>query len=321
MGDRQVNKNLTALLVGVLTSITAPNGLAGRAVVAKAFEHYFKDEGHKTASALTKHRYEIAVRHGVALEDIAKFEVGEAIAILTNMAPACFWTLFFAYSTPGLLEDLRTQIDAALGRNDNGDTSRRTFDIKSLKERCPLLSSTVQETLRYCSLGGSVRQVVEDTVLDGRWLLKKGGIIQMPSRILHKDSSTWGDDVDDFNPRRFMGDSNSRGPLSHGDKPPNAAAFRPFGGGTTLCPGRHFATNTILTVAAMFILHYDLVPVSGAWSMPSADNTSMSEFMMEPDVDIEVDVLPRKGFEDGLLGFDSEDIDEVLAVNAEHDPA
>ena len=287
LSTRHINNSITPLLLAVLTSITASKGLAGRGVVADAFEQYFETGGHETGSASMKDRYEVAVKHGLPLKDIAKFEVGEAIAILTNTAPACFWALFFIYSIPGLLDEIRTNVDSFFNEKKKNQGASHNFDIESLKKQCPLLMSTISETLRYCSLGGSVRQVMEDTVLDDRWLLKKGGIVQMPSRILHQDPSSWGDDVDDFNPRRFLGDvQKSRG---------NTAAFRPFGGGATLCPGRHFATNTILVVAAMFVVHYDLIPITGAWSIPTTANTSISEFMMEPDIDVDVDVLPRRG--------------------------
>ncbi|KAL6712907.1 hypothetical protein ACLMJK_009462 [Lecanora helva] len=289
-GIWQLNKNLTPLLVDIFTSITASQGLAGRSVVTKAFEEYFRNGGHETASVAVKTRHDISVMHGIPEEDIAKLEVGEAIATLTNTAPACFWALFFIYSTAGLLEELRASLDSKFANcSDGAPRPDHKFDIGSIKEDRPLLVSIVSETLRYCSLGGSVRDVKEDTILDHRWLLKKGGIVQMPSRILHKDASAWGGTVDAFDPKRFLSDES---------KPRSTANFRPFGGGTTLCPGRHLATNTILAVAALFVMHYDLLPVSGAWSMPSVNNTGISEFMMEPDQDIEVDVVARQSFEE-----------------------
>lgn len=41
------------------------------------------------------------------------------------------------------------------------------------------------------------------------------------------------------------------------------ASFRAFGGGETLCPGRHFASSTILAVVAIVVLRFDITPVSG----------------------------------------------------------
>lgn len=239
------------------------------------------------------------------------------MAILVNTAPAAFWTLFFIYSTPGLLDDIRSEIDSIVISTDNGDGLLRSVDLKSLKQHCPLLISTFQETLRYCSIGTSVRQVMEDTVLDGQWLLRKDSIVQMPSRIIHKDGSIWGTDVDEFNPRRFTKDPQAQKSDSGAKKRPSPAAFRAFGGGTTLCPGRHFATNEVIAVTAMFVLRYDMVPAAGAWSMPSTDSSNMAGFLMEPDTDIDVTVSPREGFEEGHFACGLEDSDVVLAVAAE----
>ena len=318
---RQFNSDLTAILVGVLPSITARKGTAGRAIVAKAFEKYFQDGGHKTGSVLAKYRYEVAAKNGVALEDIARYEVGGAVAILVNTAPAAFWTLFFIYSTPGLLDDIRREIDSTVVRIDNGHELTHSVDLKSLKQHCPLLIATFQETLRYCSIGTSVRQVMEDTVLDGQWLLKKDSIVQMPSRIIHKDSSLWGTDVDEFNPRRFTKHLEAQKSGSGATKRVNPAAYRAFGGGTTLCPGRHFATNEVLAVTAMFVLRYDMLPAAGTWSMPSTNNSNMAGFLMEPDTDIEVEVSLREGFEEGRFACGLKDSDMVLALTAEDRPA
>ena len=195
-----------ALLVGILPAVTARKGLAGRAIVGKAFEQYFRADGHNHASVLMKNRYETSAKYGASVEEIARFEVGGAIAILVNTAPALFWMLLLAYSHPGLVGELRKEIGGKMTEQTiNGDMIR-SLDITSLKQSCPLLTSTFQEVLRYRSMGTSVRQVMEDTVLDGRWLLKKDCTIQMPSRIIHEDKFTWDSDVECFNPRRFMKD-------------------------------------------------------------------------------------------------------------------
>lgn len=152
---------------------------------------------------------------------------------------------------------------------------------------------------------------MEDTVLDGKWLLKKDSMIQMPTRVVHTDTSLWGSDADDFNPRRFMKNSGSH-------KAP-AAAFRVFGGGTTLCPGRHFATNEVLAVASMFIMRYDMAPQtqSGNWDLPTVAKTNVAAVVMEPDADVEVVVSRRKVFEHDRWTFGLEASEHVFAVAAE----
>lgn len=253
---RQFESELMSILVGIFPSITARRGVAGRAKVVQAFEHYLRTEGHKQASILMKNRYQVSAKNGVALEDIARYEVGGALAFLVNTTPAAFWMLLLIYSHPGLLNEIRQELDAVVTTTVENDGVIRNLDVTVLKPSCHLLTSTFQEVLRYRTIGISVRQVMQDTVLNVQWSLKKDSMIQMPSRIIHKDPRLWGADVDDFNPRRFMKDG------LQNEKRPNAAAFRAFGGGTTLCPGRHFATNEILAVVSMFVLRYDMTPTA-----------------------------------------------------------
>ena len=306
-----------AILVGVFPSITARKGIAGRAIVAKAFEQYYQGDGLMAGSILAKNRYEVAEKNGVALEDIAKLEVGGVIALVANSSPAAFWTIFFINSTPGLLDDIRREVDAVVVTNNEGHEITRSLDIKSLKEQCPLLTSTFQETLRYCSIGTQVREVMEDTILDGQWLLEKGAMLQMPSRIIHKDPSLWGPDVEEFNPRRFMKDSEAQRSSSKARKRPSPACFRAFGGGTTLCPGRHFATNEILALTAMFVLRFDMAPSAGTWSMPTMNNSNMAIIVVQPDTDFEVEVSRREGFETGRFTCGLNGSDTIFAVTVE----
>ena len=302
------------ILVGIMPSVVARKGIAGRAKVAKAFERYFLAEGHKQASKLMQARFETSFRNGISIEDISRFEIGGAIALLVNTAPAAFWMLLLTYAHPGLLEEIRKEVELTVTQTSDGSGTTRHIDITSLKSTCPLLTSTFQEVLRYRSMGTSVRQVMEDTLLEGQWLLKKDSMIQMPSRVMHSDSSVWGSDVDEFNPRRFM---KNAGQETKSGKAPPAAAFRAFGGGSTLCPGRHFATNEVLAVVTMFVMRYDMVPQSGEWALPTVQKTNVAAVLMEPDTDIEVLVSRRSGYEKDSWSFGLRTSDDVFAVVAE----
>ena len=303
-----------SILVGIMPSVMARKGIAGRARVAKAFERYFRAEGHKQASMLMQMRYETSFRNGITIEDISRYEIGGAIALLVNTAPAAFWMLLLIYAHPGLLEEIREEVGLTMTRTSDSSGTTRHIDITSLKSTCPLLTSTFQEVLRYRSMGTSVRQVMEDTLLEGQWLLKKDSMIQMPSRVMHSDSSLWGTDVNEFNPRRFMKNS-GQGTKSGKARP--AAAFRAFGGGSTLCPGRHFATNEVLAVVTMFVMRYDMVPQSGEWTLPTVQKTNVAAVVMEPDTDIEVLVSRRSGYEEDNWSFGLTTSDDVFAVVAE----
>ena len=302
------------ILVGIMPSFVARKGIAARARVAKAFDRYFLAEGHKQASIWMQLRYETSFRNGIKIEDISRFEVGGAIALLVNTAPATFWMLLLIYAHPGLLDEVREEVELTMTQSSDGSGTTRHIDITSLKSTCTLLQSTFQEVLRYRSMGTSIRQVMEDTLLEGQWLLKKDSMVQMPSRVMHSDPSLWGFDVGEFNPRRFM---KTAGQEARSGKAPPAAAFRAFGGGSTLCPGRHFATNEVLAVVTMFVMRYDMVPQSGKWTLPTVQKTNVAAVVMEPDTDIEVLVSRRSKYERDSWSFGLRTSEDVFAVVAE----
>lgn len=297
-----------SLLVGFFPSITARKPIAARNKVAKAFEEYYRAGGVQKASALAQKRYQAEIDNNVSLEDIARYEVGDSIAILVNTAPAAFWTLLLLHAHPGLLDDIRKEVDAFTETTTENGTTVKILDITTLKANCPLLLSSYQEVLRYRSMGTSVREVMEDTYLD-QWLLKKGAMLQMPSRIIHQGANLWGSSVNDFNPRRFLPEEAKNRPRD--------VCFRVFGGGKTLCPGRHFATNEVLAVVAVFIARLDMKPVKGNWELPTTANSNVASVVMEPDDDIQVELKTRQGFEDVKWVINLHKSDNIFAMVTE----
>jgi cytochrome P450 len=73
--------------------------------------------------------------------------------------------------------------------------------------------------------------------------------------VQHSDTAAWGSNASEFDHTRFL----------RPDKRVPAAAFQAFGGGTSLCTGRHFATTVILNFTAMFIMQNDILPAGGMW--------------------------------------------------------
>ena len=254
--SRDFTSDLGSLLLNISPSITAPKGHKARKIVADAFYEYFTQNGPENASTLVRSRYENSVSHMIPTPDIARFEIGGAIAILVNTAPSIFWMVYSIYSEPELLRDCRKELEAILTTSKSLEGEiRHVIDMTAVKTHCRLLTSIFTETLRWRGIGLGVRQVLQDAVLDnGKYLLKKGSTVMMPARVLHSDPDLWGADVQDFQPRRFLKDSTTK----H-----DPVAFRGFGGGTTLCPGRHFATTGILATVAMMILRYDINACDG----------------------------------------------------------
>jgi cytochrome P450 len=131
-------------------------------------------------------------------------------------------------------------------------------DISYLVNNTPLLNSMYQETLRYTSGALGVRKVEEDTVIAGYRFLA-GSLVMMPARPGHFDSEIFGNDMTEFVPDRFIREDDKRS----GRRNPGTKVLRAFGGGNTLCPGRHFAANEVLAFVATMVYRFDLEPVVG----------------------------------------------------------
>lgn len=132
-------------------------------------------------------------------------------------------------------------------------------------------------------------------MLAEKYFLKKGAIMQISGGVIHSDKSIWGEDVDEFNPSRFLGAN--AGP---GDFHP--AAFRGFGGDKTLCPGRHFAVNEIMVLAAMIVVAFDMEsPDGGSVSVPPKNDRVMPVRILEPGLRNRPQVVIKPRDDAGLL--------------------
>ncbi|KAI1373372.1 cytochrome P450 [Hypoxylon crocopeplum] len=258
-------------------------GIRGREQLVKSFARYQSEGQFNEGSTFIQRWVKHFSSQGISEPDIARFHVGSLFALVANTIPTAFWTIFHILSDSSLLEDCRKEISHAVQEQDG----ICTVDSNYIKSSCPTLLSTFQEVLRFHGMGNSVRVADEDQMLDGKYLIKKGGLVMMPARVQHRMQSVWGDSVDVFDPRRFV--------RKAGSNRPNPVAFRGFGGGTTLCPGRHFATTEILLFAAMILLRFDVYPVSGLWITPTTANSSQAEAMEQPDSDIDIELRPRPG--------------------------
>ena len=297
------------LYIDIKPSITARKGHRGRQTIATAFAKYYRNGGHESGSTITKERYQISSKYDVSIEDIAKFDCGHSMAILVNTVPAVFWMIYYIYSNPEVLEELRQELPAISVLKPN-DHSIRKLDISQIKTSCPILISTFQEVLRHRGMYNAVRQVMEDTVLDGKYLLKKGGMVQMPTRVIHTDPEIWDPDVRQFQNKRFL----RQGKPSH-HRPNNAAALLAFGSGNSLCPGRHFATTEIMTVVAMFLLRCEVRPaMGGEWKAPTCGNTNIAAAIMEPDFDIPVVIEARADTEGVVWDFSLADSGSAYGI-------
>ena len=293
------------LLVNIMPSILARKGDRGRRLLYKAFGEYYEKNSYLQSSALTRSRYEAGIRNGVDKTNIAQLEVGSLIGVLVNTIPSAFWMFIHVFSEPSLLRDLREEVlstSVSVVRDQKTSKTTKYLNVTTMKQKCSLLYSTSQEVFRHHSLGATVRTVLNDTMLNNEYLLKKDSVVQIPTSVLHFEPSIWGDNARDFQPRRFL---KQQEPINgKTNKPKTAAGFRPFGGGYHLCPGRHFASTEILSLTAMLIMKYDIEPISGSWNdVPQPKQKSLATAVFNPERDFKVKISRRKEAEDITWAF------------------
>lgn len=279
-----------------LASLFFPKLHAAREVAAAAFVKYMRTGGYKSGSGLVRRRVEHhADLFGLSLDDVGRGELGNAFAVLGNTTPCAFWVLYHILADARVLADIRREL-LALVREEGVDEDGNpvsAIDLAAVREACPVLLSTFQETLRFRAVNVGPRVLLEDVSVDeGRVLLKKGAMLMIPAAVQHSDRAAWGDDAGEFDHLRFVPPS-EEGEGGKKRKKPNRVAFRAFGGGHVLCPGRHFASAEILSLAALLVLQFDVVPVAGRWVEPTWENSPAQAGFPVIDEDIAVELRPR----------------------------
>ena len=268
--------------------------IRARHKLVNAFSEYLSMGFHKDATPLIKELYDLGNRYGVSHENSARSQIGLVLAMISNTIPTSFWLLAYIYSTSGLLVQVRKELDSiTLLQCDAAGHETLHLEISRVRERCPILTSSFDEVLRITAGVASIRHISADTsIADGRYLLKKNSAIQMPTTFIHSNPKVWGEDALGFDPCRFMKDKLTKEVFLK-----RTAAFRPFGGGTALCPGRHFALMEILTFVGTVLVGFDMAPADGGqWRLPEKDRTKIPMASFKPVQDLQVTLKRRQGF-------------------------
>ena len=165
----------------------------------------------------------------------------QSTSINSNAWKVSFWCLGYLTYAPSLLRDVRDEVSPIVtaGLSPNEMAARLA--------KAPLMSSVYHDALRLVTSSVSVRDVAQTTVI-GNKVLEAGNRVVIPYRQLLCDKAVFGHDADEFNPRRFLENKSLV----------KSASYRPFGGGTTHCPGRFLAQAEILTFVALVLVRFDI---------------------------------------------------------------
>ena len=158
----------------------------------------------------------------------------------------------------------------------------KTPNARFLLEECPYLNVAWDETICMSAFSASVRFVIEDTVFGGK-LLRKGSRVMIPYRQLHFDESVFGSDIHSFKADRFL----------KGKDLTRSGNWRPYGGGTTQCPGRFAAKQVVLSFVAILLKRFH-VQVDGPQQFPKRQLGTPVLGIMANTSDLWVKITPRR---------------------------
>jgi cytochrome P450/NADPH-cytochrome P450 reductase len=150
---------------------------------------------------------------------------------------------YFLVSHPEVMAKAVAEVDRVLGRDPDYRPSFK--DVGELK----YLNRVLREALRlWPTAPAFARTPYEDTIIGGRYEIKKGEEVLVLLPSLHRDPAVW-KDPEVFDPERFSPGAE--------DKIPEYA-WRPFGTGARSCIGQHFAMVEATVALALILKHFEI---------------------------------------------------------------
>lgn len=158
------------------------------------------------------------------------------------------------------------------------------IDVDHIVNSCPRFKGIWDETIRLTAFSSSVRYITEDTVIGGK-ILRKGNRVVIPYRQLHFDESVFGKSVSEFQSDRFIKEP---GLTRH-------ASWRPFGGGSTQCPGRFVAKQSVMTFVALVLHRFEIeiYPASQGFPLAEEGNPVLGLMDLKEGSDLKIKLTRR----------------------------
>ena len=168
------------------------------------------------------------------------------------------FTTYFLVKNPRVLQKARAEVDAVF----DGELPR-VEHIGKLR----YIEQVLMESLRLWPTAPAFQlRAREDTVIGGRYAITKRDTLTVLIPMLHRDTSVWGDDVEEFRPERFA-------PELLENMPPNA--WKPFGNGQRACIGRPFAMQEAVLLIAMILQRFDLIEDDPSYQLSIAETLTL----------------------------------------------
>ena len=259
-----------------MASVLGGRPFAAREQLVAGFVKYL--ESGQKGNDFIQRRLAVGDRYGWDVDGLARSELSFLFASIINTSVTSFWVVLRLFADPALLQAVREEL---------GDSSSDKLSMEHIRSSCPMLQAVYQESLRLGSNNTSTRLVLTDTKLADRYFLRAGSVVQVAAGVMHADPALWGENADVFDPAHFLKSSTTSSSYAASTKR-HPAAFRAFGGGKTLCPGRHFATGEILAYVAAVVQTFDVedakegLPPGTPPQVPARNDRMLPVHILEP---------------------------------------
>jgi cytochrome P450 len=223
-------------------------------------------------SACARGRSAVYAANNYTLTQRGRVDLGLLWGQNANTQPMIFWYLVHAFSTPGLITQLREEtaphVTITPSTSPSSPPTLTNIDINALTHACPLTKSTLFEVYRLCNDATSIRYIARPVTLpDANGLshtLAPGTFLSTPHG-LHQLDPTHYPSPQTFKPDRFV----TTDPKS-GAKSAKYGALKPWGAGQGICKGRTFAEKEILALVVAIFQLWDISPAEERedWAVP-----------------------------------------------------
>jgi cytochrome P450 len=265
--------------------------------VYKRTEQYMKgeqvdfDADMSDISACVKGRSETYIANDYSTKERGQSDLGLLWGANANTQPMVFWFLAYAYSIPGLKDELRKEHEPYLTFATGTDKpSLAAMDISRLTRECPLTKSCLFEVYRLANDATSIRYVHKPLNLrDGPHMhaIQPGTFLSTPHGIHQRDPDVY-ENPESFKPDRFLETDEKTGKRSA-----RYGKLKPWGGGVGICKGRTFAEKEIITLCVAIMAVWEIAPADGRWKMPGMIPGTGA---MQPSEEIRVRITRRENW-------------------------
>jgi cytochrome P450/NADPH-cytochrome P450 reductase len=219
------------------------------------FESFSRTEPHPFVTALPwtglfqwgeaeRFREDLACMRDLVDDVIRHQAITFIIAGHETTSGALSFALHYLTKHPEALARGQSEVDALWGDAENpepeyGDIGKLTYVRQVLNESLRLWPTAPVYAV----------EPVEDTVIGGRYAVRKGEGLLVLIPALHRDPA-WGGNVELFDPERFAPEREESRPVH---------LFKPFGNGERACIGCQFALHEATLVLALLVHRYRFI--------------------------------------------------------------